>query len=278
MSKRLPFEQLLREQLPNFETLGVCQEKRNLVLIADQWRVEQGIGPAYLPIRCEAGAACYSGLCPACVRQGRLRVLAVAKKRQLYEGKWLFVTVFIDGWTIPPGDHSRYSTLANNVGRLRRGIHAAGIREVLVIGAVETVYKVVANKPVGKPFHLHLLVRGLTEEQIRQILQSCLPLDRTVPRYIDVKAVGETEGEFLKALSYVFKQPFWKASKADQSDVRPRKQWPKKQELAELISNLGPHEPYSRLFNISTGFAAIRVRAGWFSDATGFGEIKRIQV
>ncbi len=262
MIKRLPFDDFFFENFTKFETVEACEKRRKLVLAADDWRVDNGLDSGLVPLSCDEAAPCGSGLCPLCMRRARRNGFCLAYERHLFEPGWLFVTVFIDGWTVPPGDHTPFGPLRDNpvIHRLRQAIRRTGVRDILVIGAIETVYKVVANRPVGKPFHIHFLIRGLLEHRVRGLMENHLPLDLSVPRPVDVQIAGMTEAKFLSRLSYVFKQPFWKASKADSGDLERLLQWPKKHELAELISTLGAHPVYGRLFVISTSEPAFRFR------------------
>ena len=123
---------------------------------------------------------------------------------------------------------------------------------LLVIGGIETVYTTVANLPVGKPFHLHLLISGPSQAQIKAAAVRSFKLDKAIKNNPDIKSVKDGLGNFFRAFTYAFKQPLVKKSKRyhDEPGVR---QSPKSNELRELMANYGEHRVEDRL--ILEGFA-----------------------
>ena len=249
MSKARSSEKFRAAKLPHFESEADCRGRRKLVWAADTWREMEGYGPVYLPTECFPDEPCDSGLCNVCIRRARLQLLKFAYEEKLFDPSWLFVTVFIEGWTIradqltPFGPLGQHRVIASILQRFRR-LEVPG---TIVIGAIETVYKVIGNVPQGKPFHLHFLVKGPSEQQVRDVL-SRAPLDQRVPKPIDIQPAAANEADFLRRLGYVFKQPLWKNSKAEAGDLDRYLQWPKRRELAELISVMGAHHAFARMF------------------------------
>src|SRR5690606_10507225 len=113
--------------------------------------------------------------------------------------------------------------------------------ELYVYGSIETVFKTAANRPVGKPFHLHLLISGRSPDEIRQAAKNSFPLDPNVAVPLKIEKVGTGRDDFLDVAAYAFKQPYWKRSYPSSEFPYSRKQFPKTNELAELIANLGAH-------------------------------------
>ena len=196
-----------------------------------------------------------------CIRLLRRKALQVFESSPLRTLDWQFVTVFVDGWTVPAGSHAAFSCLREHpyirafIGRLRR---QEG--DVLrVFGSIETVYKTVDNRPVGKPFHLHLLVSGRVREQIDWAAKQSFPLATSVAVPLRIEEVGTGPDDVLNVAGYAFKQPYWKRSYPSLDVHHSRKQLPKLPELAELVGNLGAHPWNGRL--VLTG---IRLEQGRF--------------
>ncbi|MGN6146518.1 MAG: hypothetical protein ACTHOP_23365 [Mesorhizobium sp.] len=178
----------------------------------------------------------------------RINLLNFLWENHLDRRAWLFVTIRVEGWTVAPGDMRRFGKLRDHhlieafLTRLRR----LGRPEILVFGSIETVYGVVGNIPRGKPFHLHLMITGLTAEELETLIRAAFPLSVTDVAPLDVQAVESTVADFVGVASYAFKLPFWKKSSVTPSS-KPKRQWPKAAELRELISNLGVHGWTGRL-------------------------------
>lgn len=221
------------------EPFARCREHRAKVVAAMECN---GVGDPSEIKACRKGRRCRSGLCPVCIRILRRRLLRFLVARRLHRLRWYFVTIFVAGWTKPPGDASGFGALRDHhpIENFATQLKRLGGEGLILIGSIETDYQVVANQPVGKPFHLHCLITGRSEEQILGAAQTCFNLDQRVVQPVKRLLVGPTIADFLYAASYAFKQPFWKKSRPSPRAVAQR-QWPKPAELAELIGNMGVH-------------------------------------
>lgn len=239
-----------RSWLPNFETKHYCKMLRRKVVNAGR----------KLGFECEEISACapnrrcHSGLCPDCVRLARRYLLNFASHRRLFRLKWHIVTIRVEGWTKRAGDMSAFGPLGQraDVGEFLDRLRRKRPKGLLVIGGIETVYTTVANLPVGKPFHLHLLVSGPSHAQIKAAAVRSFKLDKAIKNNPDIKLVKEGPGNFFRAFTYAFKQPLVKKSKRHHDEPGVR-QSPKSNELRELMANYGEHMVEDRL--ILEGFA-----------------------
>ena len=239
-----------RSWLPNFETKHYCKILRRKVVNAGrklEFECEE-------ISTCAPNSRCRSGLCPDCVRLARRYLLDFASHRRLFRLKWHIVTIRVEGWTKRAGDMSAFGPLGQRadvsdfLDRLRR----KRPKGLLVIGGIETVYTTVANMPVGKPFHLHLLISGPSQAQIKAVAVRSFKLDKAIKNNPDIKQVKEGPGNFFRAFTYAFKQPLVKKSKRHHDEPGVR-QSPKSNELRELMANYGEHSVEDRL--ILEGFA-----------------------
>jgi hypothetical protein len=221
-----------------FETKKKAEEFRLKVL-----ETQQANGLSLLPETCTSDEPCGSGLCPLCTRRDRRKLLKLLYREGLTTRSWFFVTIYVDGWMKPPGDVSPFGELKGHpiIKQLLQRFRRAGA--IIVFGSIETVYLVVENVLQGKPFHLHLMVMGLTEAEIDAEVRASVPLDECVRVPLQIKEVNPTASDFCRTASYAFKQPFWKNSYG----TRKHRQFPNKRQLYELISHLGAHRSRDRL-------------------------------
>jgi hypothetical protein len=243
------------------ESLSWCREHGKKVLAAlKRIRADDPHSMA----GCRKGGRCHDGRCPVCIRILRRKLLLFAIRSELHRLRWYFVTIFIEGWIVPPGDTSPFGKLRDHllIENFKRQLRRKVGPDLIVIGSIETEYRLLDNEPRGKPFHLHLMISGTSEETIKKAARTCFPADPAVVESVRADPVLGNVEDFLWALSYAFKQPFWKKSKRRGMTKAPR-QWPKPAELAELVSNLGVHGWTGRLILVG-----IRFEGGEFRRTT----------
>lgn len=247
--------------LPNsFETFLFTKYWRKLIKKAIKKIPPELASEVTMPSKCLKGSRCKSGFCPTCIRNLRRRLLKFTIENRLYEREWHLVTVLVDGWTKNPGDFSQFGELKKHpiIKRFLLGLHRLRRSNLFLIGSIETVFKVKMNTPAGKPFHLHMLISGLTKKEIGNQIKRRIPLSEDrVPVRID--AVGNTKKDFIDTASYVVKQTFWRQSKSKDSGSGWL-QKPKENEFAELMCNLGTHNCGDRFF-----FIGMKYHYGKFS-------------
>lgn len=234
----------------DIETIGHCKVLHGKVVNAAR----------KLEFQCEEMSACApnkrcgNGFCPMCVRRARRYLLDFASSRWLFRLKWHLVTIRVEGWTKEAGDWSLFGPLGSrpDVSKFLDILHRKRPKGLLAIGGIEAVYVTVENMPVGKVFHLHLLISGPSSEDIKAAAAESFNLDKAIKNNPDVKLVREGQVNFFKAFTYVFKQPLAKKSKRHHDEPGVR-QTPKSNELRELMSNYGEHRVEDRL--ILEGFA-----------------------
>lgn len=244
----------MKHYLPaRFEEKDFCKLRRSETLIASiKSRIQSGTGFNF-PEVCRKKERCLSGLCHVCMRRFRSNFLRFAINQKFHEREWHLVTIFVDGWTVAPNDFSPFGQLKNNkiILRLLQRIRRLKISDTLLFGCIETVFKTRNNTPLGKPFHIHLMVSGPSKLDLQQCIKECVPLaNEAVPLRCD--PVRHIREDFIKATSYIIKQPFWKRSESAAGSKRL--QSPKILELAELGSNLGAHDVGERFFYIGMKF------------------------
>lgn len=239
-----------------FETLTTCQKQRLEVIKSIHLSNKYTNKPAHIPEICEVDEMCNSGLCSVCCRSVRSKLLRFIHEQEWHQLNWLFTTVFVDGWTKAPGDYSVFENLRTHkdIKNLKQRIHRLKKPNTLVFGSIETLFKTVNNNPTGKPFHLHLMVSGVDEQNLERCIRAALPVDRCAAFPIITKVVKSTSSDFIQSASYAFKLPFWKRSYIDFNDANGKKQFPKPAELAELIANLGAHAVSERLILLGMRF------------------------
>jgi hypothetical protein len=231
-----------------FETLETAKTMRRRVVKAIA-RLPQPPATQIELTDCTKAARCGSGLCPICVRILRRKFLHFVHRKAFAQHHWYFVTVRVDGWTKGPGDLAPFGPYHDGpevkalLDRLRRN----GDGDAMIFGSIEVVFRTVANVPMGKPFHLHLMISGLSPVAIYEVINKSFVLDPDVARPLDIRPVRRSPSDFVRSASYVFAQPFWKESYPNQASGKGVHQPLKPDELAELIANLGAHPVGQRL-------------------------------
>lgn len=271
----------------NFESREMAHEIRRL-LINGLAKVasKSGNGSSALKLSstCSASKPCMSGLCPVCFRKWRDDFLRFMYEQDWFKKEWIQITVRSDKWRIPAGDHSDFTDFLGVKSlvdipeikvleqRLYRACsNAKKSSQLIIIVSVETTFDKLENEPLGKPFHFHVLVTGLSKAEVTTACKGFekLPVIKNsgMARPIDIQEVGEEKTfRFLDnrdALSYLIKQPFWRYSKylrkqelcargrSKQSSFKKfgskspkiygyRRQLPSAAQLAEIANNLGP--------------------------------------
>lgn len=224
---------------------------------------------------CSPRNRCGCGLCPRCMRQLRLRLLSFARDSNFHVRQWKFVTIRPDSYTIDPGDSRAFGKLKDRPEILRflqiirrsymiEAQRHSTLSPLLLIGSLETVYNLVANRPTGKPFHLHFLVPAiLSDDVIQEAAARCFRNGRTskweISTAVDIQPVKPGFESFRRVLSYCVKQPLRRKSRHNQADRFGKQQKLKSNELAELANNLGPHGCTGRLI-----LAGLRYEGGHF--------------
>lgn len=230
-----------------FDRRTIKKAHRNLPL-----PIKKGIS---FPNRCRKGERCLSGFCPTCMRNFRRQFLRFAHHEQLANLNWLSVTILIDDWTIPAGVYDNFGELKDHLfikqilQRFRR-LEKPGL---LMFGSIETVYKTLDEQPIGKPFHLHMMISGVSKKAIHECLNIPQLLSKTAARPVLVKRIKPTLWDFIRAASYSIKQPFWQHRKYSASK-RESRRLPTLLALGELLSNYGHHNIGDRSFYIGIRF------------------------
>ncbi|RWB91144.1 MAG: DUF927 domain-containing protein [Mesorhizobium sp.] len=231
-----------RQQIlsPNFESIETCREYRRKALAAVP------AAKQFLAEKCSKEHRCNSGLCPLCIRALRKRLVEFLHQQNLHDRKWFFVTAYIRGWTRKPGDVRPFPKLGSHpqIKAFVRRLRYLKVPNLMLIGAIETVWRTNDNKATGKPFHLHFMVSGPSEAQVKQAA-SGFDRDDNVRTPLKVIPVEPGWEDFRDTATYTIKQPFWKYSYHGLGPKKQR-QLPNRQELTELISNLGAHDVRGR--------------------------------
>lgn len=248
--------------LSQFESKKTCKKQRELVVEAVRKLGEKTkIFNSFSSV-CDSDERCLSGLCPVCCRLVRKKLLRFVDQQEWHKREWLFITVFVDGWTMKAGDFSPFGSLRDHksIKNLKQHIRRLNKPNTLLFGSIETVFKTIANEPYGKPFHLHLMISGVDKATITACIRKAINVDKQVAVPIKVQKVKSTSLDFHKTASYAFKLPFWKKSYLQLDSSSSRKQFPKQSELSELISNLGMHTPSDRLIMMGMRFHGRRFK------------------
>ncbi|KAB2699916.1 hypothetical protein [Brucella lupini] len=237
-----------------FENLSFVKSWRLLVKRAMSKIPSEYADTVTMPDECTKAARCKSGFCPICMRLLRKKLLKFTKVKKFQCREWHFVTIVVEQWLKAPGDYTPFGKLKDQpaIKNLLLGIHRLKRPDVLLIGGIETVFNVMNNIPSGKPFHLHLMVSGLTREELSNLIKKHIP-DTHLPRSVRFDRVGDKPSDFPDAVSYVCMQPFWRKSKNDNSGSGWF-QTPKSTDFAELMCNLGTHQWGDRFFFIGMKF------------------------
>lgn len=233
-----------RRALPKFDRPEWCQKERRATANALRF-----LGWDHESVRnCRNAQPCRSGLCPKCIRQLRVQLLNFLEDEQLHHRDWYLVTIRVEGWKVAPGDCTQFEALRDHrlIENLLTRFRRMRLPGLLIFGSIETVHITVANVPVEKPFHLHLMISGATAEQIQAAIRATIPLDPTDVRPLLIDPVQPTRKDFFRAASYAFKHPLQKKSKRSAED-HGRRQSLRAAERRELMQNLGVHGWTGRL-------------------------------
>lgn len=218
--------------------------------------------------RCHKGARCLSGLCPTCNRNYRRSFLRFARDYELAGLRWNFVTVIVDGWDVALGDHKTFGDLRDHplIERILQRLRRVARPGLLVFGSIENVYKTLDSVAVGKAFHLHMMVSGLSKKTIRECLSIPEVLSAPSDRPVLIRSVRREPSDkargFVKSASYAIKQPFFEERRSSTSSRKFRR-FPTKLALGELLSNYGSHPVGARTF-----FIGFRCDQGHFNLTT----------
>lgn len=227
-----------RRALPDFDDLSWCWRERRATANALRF-----LGWDHESVRnCRNTQPCRCGLCPKCIRRLRVQLLDFLEGEELYRLNWHLVTIRVEGWKVAPGDCAQFEALRDHrlIENLLARFRRMRLPGLTIFGAIETVYVTIANFPVEKPFHLHLMITGATAEQIQAAIRATIPLDTTDIRPLLIDPVQPTRKDFFRAASYAFKHPLQKKSKRSAED-HGRRQSLRAAERRELMQNLGVH-------------------------------------
>jgi len=239
---------------PKFETLDKAKKLRALACDAIQEIPADYADSVTMPEKCVKGQRCQSGFCPVCVRLLRRKLLKFIAHSDFHLRQWQFVTIVINRWTKAPEDYTPFGKLKDHpvIKNLLLAIHRLKLPDVRLMGSIETVFNVMNSDPVGKPFHLHLMVSGVPEKELRDLIKRHVP-DTHLLRSIRFERVGSEDTDIPDTASYVCKQPFWRKSKNGNSGSGWY-QTPKATDFAELMCNFGTHDWVGRFFFIGMKF------------------------
>jgi len=212
-----------------------------------------------IPDTCSKSNRCMSGLCPVCERQFRLSLVRFVTRNKLRNLSWYMVTIIVKDWNVAPGELEAFVDYRDGsaVPKILKALSAAGTNTpVLAFGSVETVYKLISNKPHAKPFHIHLLVSGIAQTAIGEAIKGTGILCHEAEKPLDVRHVGKSVSSFLRAATYVCKQPLQQRRKT--SALAPRygaNEFPYIRHIDELAANYGDIVTGDRWLSIGINYA-----------------------
>lgn len=242
-----------------FESLEQARRERKLIRDAIDGLHSDVSDPVMFFETCAKYGRCSSGLCPVCERLFRLRLIRFLTDNNLRKLRWYMVTVIVKNWKIAPGDFTRFGSLNDNqvVKNICRALSSTKTNTpVLAFGSVETVFNLVDNEPYAKPFHIHLMVSGLARNAIRKAIGETGVLCDEANKPLEVRRVKPSVTSFLRAATYVCKQPLKQRRKtSDPGAQYGHHEFPYTRHLGELISNYGDINTGDRWVSIGINYS-----------------------
>lgn len=225
-----------REYLPDFETLETAEGYRDTLANVLRRRGHKQTAIS----ECRPGNRCGRDICQVCTRYLREELFDFVCREQLYTRRWYFVTIRVAGWKVAPGDLTEFQNVRRlkSVANVLKQFGRKDGKKVLVIGSIETLLVMMNNVPAGKPWHVHMMVSGLSKEEIDKAVRKAFKLDKSVSNPLDIQLVKNTLPDFFNVLSYCYKSCLVKKSKRDPDDWGVRQRLTTA-ELYELACNIG---------------------------------------
>ncbi|KAB2657813.1 hypothetical protein F9K94_06215 [Brucella tritici] len=242
----------------NFESFEQARRERRLICNAVDGLQNDVTDPVMFFETCADNGRCNSGFCPVCERLFRLRLVRFVTQNKLRKLKWYMVTVIVKDWNIAPGDFTRFGYFNDHpvVEKICEALSSTKTNTpVLAFGSVETVFNLVDNEPYAKPFHIHLMVSGLARNAIRKAIGGTGVLCDEANKPLEVRQVNPSVTSFLRAATYVCKQPLKQRRKTSAPGAQygsPEFPYPKL--LGELISNYGDIKTGDRWVSIGINY------------------------
>ncbi|MFK3666022.1 hypothetical protein ACI2JN_12310 [Ochrobactrum teleogrylli] len=241
-----------------FESLEQARRERSLICNAVD-SLQKDVNDLVMFFEtCAEYGRCSSGLCPVCERLFRLRLIRFLTQNNLRKLRWYMVTVIVENWNVAPGDFTRFGSLNNHpvVKKICRALSSTKTNTpVLAFGSVETVFNLVDNEPYAKPFHIHLMVSGLARNAIRRTIRETSVLCDEANKPLEVRRVKPSVTSFLRAATYVCKQPLKQRRKtSDPGAGYGHHEFPYTRYLGELISNYGDINTGDRWVSIGINY------------------------
>jgi hypothetical protein len=242
----------------NFESLEQARGERRLICNAVDGLQKDVTDPVMFFETCADNGRCNSGFCPVCERLFRLRLVRFVTQNKLRKLRWYMVTVIVKDWNIAPGDFTRFGYFNDHpvVEKICEALSSTKTNTpVLAFGSVETVLNLVDNEPYAKPFHIHLMVTGLARNAIRKAIGGTGVLCDEANKPLEVRQVKPSVTSFLRAATYVCKQPLKQRRKtSDPGAQYGHPEFPYPRHLGELISNYGDINTGDRWVSIGINY------------------------
>lgn len=158
---------------------------------------------------CSATSRCRSEACPMCRRLFRRRLLLEAVRLGFPNGVWTRASIIPADMHLPVGRLDELE-LPRLVRRVQRKIQRSTFADTLVIGGLDISLNIPADGEPGYQWHLYLLVNRPNSDELRQHLQDTFAITPGARRGLRIGPT--TDGGFLGALSYAYKNGFVRRS------------------------------------------------------------------
>lgn len=188
---------------PGFETENEAENRR--LKLADQHLS----GAMQNVAACSTSESCGLDICAVCLREFRKQLVRSAQKLLLPTGTWTAVCIVPADQLYGLGRLTQ-ADLRQIVHAFRKRLERSPFSDAIVIGGLDLSYNTHDNDPIGWQVHFHILVNRPCSDRLRKEIITSFKLCTVSHRPLKLTPVKP--GEFLSALTYVYKPTFYRRS------------------------------------------------------------------
>ena len=234
------------------ESMADAQQARRLMLRRNRHARRRDKSLKRLP-RCIRKKRCQTEACPVCRLLFRRNLVRQCKELGLDEMQWTRVSFIPDKMLWKPGMLPEVEIKrCNEV--LRKRLERSRLADLFMIGGLDVSFNTFENGEVGWQGHYYVLIMAPNTPKLRRAFMEAIKPDPSVEK--PFKFRGVKPGEFLKCLTYAYKNDFYRRSgyfeKRLKVDGTPRKnaahQGLRIAQSRELATWLSGHPVGARLF------------------------------
>lgn len=160
-------------------------------------------------LNCSANNRCLTEACPKCRRWLRWQLTSESQRLGLPNASFIRASIVPEGMTWAAGTLSSVD-LTREVQLRRKQIERSDLRDKVIIGGVDVSYNIHCNVEGVCQGHLYLLINDEDQHLVKRQIKDAFEFGSSAHRPVSVASVKD--GDFLKCLTYSYKNGFYKRS------------------------------------------------------------------